>query len=474
MNDDVACSAGGSGPTPRQWLPHWSIAARSAFICGAMVLVALAATGMVLTAVFYRSMIAGVDAAAAARVRDLAADLNEDSPADIDDPLLATDQRIAAVQVIAQDGTVLRRSESAPTMPLVPIDTVSASLRVGMRPDSVADSDLRVSAQSVTTAKGSFIVVVACGVEAAVSTVRAAALVLLTTAPIVVAVAAAAAYRLVRRSLRSVDAIRSRVGAISTSDLAERVPVPPGRDEISALAVTMNDMLGRIEAGHAAQRRFVGDASHELRSPLTAIISALDVATAHPQLVGAELTRDILVPEALRMRTLVEDLLLLARADERGLTFHRDQIRLDELTASEVTRLRRSCPLTVTVTAWPVELRADGPALSRVLRNLLDNAARHAASRIDVSVVSQGDQAVLTVADDGPGIPAADRRRVFARFVRLDAARSRASGGSGLGLSIATEIVTAHGGAISIGDQPGGGTVMTVQLPLANTPDSRR
>jgi len=272
-----------------------------------------------------------------------------------------------------------------------------------------------------------------------------------------------------------VDSIRAQVAEISASDLAERVPVPPGSDEIAALAVTMNEMLARIEAGHAAQRRFVGDASHELRSPLTAIISALDVAVAHPELLDLELAKNTLAPEAQRMRTLVEDLLLLARADEMGLALQREPVRLDDIARSEVIRLRRTCPHVVKIDTEPVELEGDRNALSRVVRNLLDNAARHAASRIDVAVHPKAAHAaVLTVADDGPGIPPADRIRALERFVRLDDDRSRTSGGSGLGLSIALEIVTAHMGEITISDRPGGGTVMSVQLPLENSPDSSR
>ena len=455
-------------------LPQWGIAARSAFIAGAVVLVALAVSGAALTAIFYRLSIAGVDAAAAARVRDVAAGLIEDTPSDLDDPLLATDQRIDAVQVISREGNVLRRSDSAPDTPLVPLSAVNGRLSTGMSPKSAADSDMRVSAQSISTPKGSFIVVVAGGDEAVESAVRTAVILLLSAAPVVVGVAAIATYRLVRRSLGSVDAMRARVAAISSSDLSERVPVPAGRDEISALAATMNDMLDRIEAGHVAQRQFVGDASHELRSPLTAIISALDVAVAHPELLDIELARETLVPEAQRMRALVEDLLLLARADERGLAFHREPVQLDEIATGEVIRLRRNSTHTVDIAADGVEVTGDGPALSRVIRNLLDNAARHATSRVDVTVKCARDRAVLTVADDGPGIPAADRHRVFDRFVRLDTSRSRRGGGSGLGLSIAAEIVAAHHGEITITDRPGSGTVMTVQLPAANTPDSNR
>ena len=451
----------------------WSIAARSAFITAAVVFAALAVAGAGLSVVLYRSLLTAVDDGASARVRAITSGLHEDPPAELDDPLLATDQRIVAIQVVDPSGTVVRRSDGAPAAPLVAKGTVGPTLRVGMTSPTSPDNT-RISGRTIDTPSGRWTVLVAGDSDTARSTVINAALVLLGAAPVVIAVAAVAAYRMVRRSLRSVDSIRAQVAEISASDLAERVPVPPGSDEIAALAVTMNEMLARIEAGHAAQRRFVGDASHELRSPLTAIISALDVAVAHPELLDLELAKNTLAPEAQRMRTLVEDLLLLARADEMGLALQREPVRLDDIASSEVIRLRRTCPHVVKIDTEPVELEGDRNALSRVVRNLLDNAARHAASRIDVAVHPKAAHAVLTVADDGPGIPPADRIRALERFVRLDDDRSRTSGGSGLGLSIALEIVTAHMGEITISDRPGGGTVMSVQLPLENSPDSSR
>jgi signal transduction histidine kinase len=277
-----------------------------------------------------------------------------------------------------------------------------------------------------------------------------------------------------RRSLRSVDAIRARVAEISTSDLTERVPVPPGRDEISALATTMNDMLARIESGHVAQRQFVGDASHELRSPLTAIISALDVAVAHPEVFDLKLATSTLVPEAERMRVLVEDLLLLARADEGRLAMHPEPVRLDDIATGEVVRQRRTGHRDIGISAEPTEMLGDSAALARLVRNLLENAARHARSRVDLTVRAHDGYATLTVTDDGPGIPEPDRIRVFDRFVRLESDRARSSGGTGLGLAIVAEIASAHGGDVTIGEPAGGGTLVTVQLPLTKLPDSKR
>ncbi|BBY99969.1 hypothetical protein MFAL_34360 [Mycolicibacterium fallax] len=228
----------------------------------------------------------------------------------------------------------------------------------------------------------------------------------------------------------------------------------------------MNDMLVRIESGHIAVRRFVGDASHELRSPLSTVISGLEIGAAHPELVDAQMVQSTLLPEAYRMQYLVEDLLLLARADERGLPMRRTEVDLDDLAAAEVQRLRGQTGLTVSGRRDPVRVVGDEQGPARVLRNLVDNAARYA----------RGDDAhaYLEVHDDGPGIPAEDRGRVFERFVRLDADRSRLGGGSGLGLAIVGEIVAAHEGSVAIGDRIGGGAVVTVQLPVTTSPESSR
>jgi signal transduction histidine kinase len=331
---------------------------------------------------------------------------------------------------------------------------------VGMR-------DVRVSARALETPTGRYVVLVGAGTEDVETTVSAVAIGLAAAAPLIVAVAAVVTYALVRRSLRWVEAIRSRVADITASDLTERVPVPAHRDEIFTLATTMNEMLSRLESGQAAQRRFVADASHELRSPLSTVISALEVGVAHPELLDDRLAVDTLLPEARRMQALVDDLLLLARADEQGLALRRTDTDLDDLADTEVTRLRRETTLEVHADLAPTRLVADSSALSRVLRNLLDNAARHAASRVEVALRPQDGQARLTVADDGPGIAPADRVRVFQRFVRLDTNRSRGAGGAGLGLAIVFEIVAAHGGGVHIDDRSGGGTAMVVQLPLA-------
>ena len=448
-------------------LPNLGISARSAAVSAIVVLVALALAGGGFVTILYQSLLEGVDDATAGRVGHIVEALRSNSPDKLDSALLTTNQRVVAIQLIAPDGKVVKRSGSAPNTPLVPITEFNLNLRQ-MSDDAVPNDDMRVSGRRVSTASGEYTVLVGGGSEAVEATARTVALLLAAGAPIIVAVAAAATYWLVHRSLQSVDAIRSRVAEISTSDLAERVPVPSSRDEIAALAVTMNEMLSRIESGHRAQQRFLGDASHELRSPLTTIISGLEAAEVHPELLDAELAINILLPEAQRMRTLVEDLLLLARADEQSLTLRKDQVLLGDVAEVEVNRARRDAGCAIHTDISPVCFIGDPAAVSRVIRNLVDNAVRHAKSRVDIYVGSRDGDAIITVSDDGRGIDPAERARVFERFVRLDSDRARSTGGTGLGLAIVAEVVAAHGGTVTIDDRPGGGTKMTVAFPQHN------
>jgi signal transduction histidine kinase len=316
---------------------------------------------------------------------------------------------------------------------------------------------------------GDYTVIVAASEESVEATLVTVGGLLALGAPIIVVIAGFVTYRLVGRSLRSVEDIRTRVAAISSADLSERVPVPAQRDSIASLARTMNDMLVRLESGHASQRRFVADASHELRSPLTVVTTALELADARPELFDRNLLRHTLLPEARRMHLLVDDLLLLARADERGLPLRVSDVDLDDVVDGEVRRFRADTDIAVTATLVPVRIRGDAGQLSRVVRNLLDNAVRYAATSVHAEVSWQDDCAQIRVSDDGPGIAVSDRERVFGRFVRLEHARERATGGSGLGLAIVTEIVAAHGGSAQVCDNESGGATLVVSFPGSGT-----
>lgn len=445
---------------------RWAIATRSAAVSAVVVIASLALTAAILLALLYGALMSSEDDVTAARAADIVASLQSDAPSELDDVLMATDQPLTAIQIVGQDGQVLRSSADAPAEPLLPPSDVPQGVSRGLSGVDATGHDLRISAQSTDTAAGTYTVLVAADTAAAKSTVKSAAVLLVAIAPLVLAETATTNYLLVKRSLRSVDQIRSRVADISASDLTGRVPVPETRDEIAALATTMNEMLARIEAGHAVQRRFVGDASHELRSPLAGIISTLEVVEAHPNLLNYDLVVGALLPEAHRMKALIDDLLLLARADEQALTRRTNTVDLEQLISAETARLRAATSLTVNGHADDIRIPGDEIALSRMLRNLLDNAARHARSQIEVTAQTRDGSAVIIVTDDGPGIPEDDQVRVFDRFVRLDTDRSRHGGGSGLGLAIVAEIVESHDGTVSVDTSPAGGARVTVTLPF--------
>jgi signal transduction histidine kinase len=225
--------------------------------------------------------------------------------------------------------------------------------------------------------------------------------------------------------------------------------------------------LDRLEESQARQRGLVADASHELRSPLAVIRQHAEVALAHPERTNTAKLAGTVMAEGDRMHRLVEDLLLLARADEGPVSVRRQPVDLDDVVFDVAAGLRRSSPLRVDTTAVSAgRVAGDQSQLRRMVQNLADNAARHA--RATIGFVLREDAAGLTqlcVDDDGPGIAAADRQRVFERFVRLDGARARDAGGSGLGLAIVAEIVAAHGGTVTVGTSPLGGARFEVAFP---------
>lgn len=253
----------------------------------------------------------------------------------------------------------------------------------------------------------------------------------------------------VGRALAPVERMRREVDGISARDLDSRVSTP-ATTELSSLASTMNRMLGRIEDSLAKQQQFVSDASHELRSPLTGIRGQLEVNIAHPEAPGREESEREMLEETIRMQTLVEDLLALARSDQGAQQTPMALVDLDDLVSDEVRRQRRSSDKTINARLEPVQVLGNSHQLTRVVRNLLENANRHAESSIEVSVVDLGDAAHLVVSDDGPGVPEEMRDGIFERFTRSDEARDRDSGGSGLGLAICQTIAHAHDGTIEL------------------------
>ena len=270
----------------------------------------------------------------------------------------------------------------------------------------------------------------------------------------------------VGRALRPVERLRREVDSITAASLGDRVANPGTDDEIGRLATTMNRMLGRLDDSQRAQRRFISDASHELKSPLASLRQYAEVARDYPGRISEADLAEAVLDESGRLERLVRNLLLLARADEQSLTLGSTSVDLDDLVLAEASRLRASTSLTVDASGvGPARVDGDEGLLGQVTRNLADNAARHAASTVRLSVTTKDARALVTVEDDGDGIAPAERERVFERFVRLDEARGRDAGGTGLGLAIVRELVTAHGGTVAIDASPLGGARVVVALP---------
>ena len=283
------------------------------------------------------------------------------------------------------------------------------------------------------------------------------------------AISGLAVYRAVGSALRPVERMRRTVAEISTHDLTARVGLPPGRDEVYRLATTLNSMLDRLSSAQASQRRFVADASHELRSPLSTISTALDVSTQHPESMSTEELVPVIARETARLTELVDDLLVLARTDDTTDRPSGTEVDLDDMVRAEAERVRAGAALEVEVRAGPAKVHGNEAQLRRAVRNLVDNARDHAHLRIRVVSRVAGNRAVVEVSDDGPGVPAEDRERVFRRFVRLDASRQRHHGGTGLGLAIVAGIAARHGGSaryVERADARYPGAHFQIELPL--------
>ncbi|MFD8379154.1 sensor histidine kinase [Streptomyces sp. NPDC059679] len=291
--------------------------------------------------------------------------------------------------------------------------------------------------------------------------------VMLIGLPCLLVVVAGVTWLVTRRALRPVEGIRTEMAEITASgDLSRRVPQPDSYDEIARLAATTNETLTALEQSVERQHRFVADASHELRSPIASLRTQLEVAVAHSELLDVE---EVLA-DVIRLQHLAADLLLLARLDagERPAEARVDLAVLVREELAERTATDRIAP-SLSMGGTPLDVRGSRGQLARVLGNLLDNAQRHARSAVGVEVRADGADAVLIVTDDGPGVPEADRARIFERFVRLDEARTRDDGGAGLGLAIARDVIERHGGTLVVGQASGGGAAFRVRLPRTTT-----
>lgn len=388
-----------------------------------------------------------------------------------DEPLVNSNDEDRFAQILDGEGAVQATTPNllgAPAVVDIPVGVQSIRTRSDV---PIEDDDYRVLIRRFDTDSGPHHVVVGENVDDVADSVRSVTTALALTFPLVVVLVAFLVWWLVGRTLRPVEMIRAQVDSIDLGRLDRRVPDPGTGDEIERLARTMNAMLARLEGSAEQQRRFVADASHELRTPVARLRTLLEVeqrrADADLRGTVAEALDDVV-----EMQAILDDLLFLARVDAGRAERPHAPVDLDavieaaaaEVDGAEVDGTEVASDLSG---VRPLVVDGDEHQLGRLVHNLLANAARHATSRIDVATSIDGDVVRLVVDDDGPGIPPDQRERVFDRFVRLDHARAAGSGGTGLGLAIARDIVRLHGGSIAAEASPLGGARVVVHLPCS-------
>ncbi|MGH3356907.1 MAG: sensor histidine kinase [Nocardioidaceae bacterium] len=451
-------------PHPRLRRPN-SVRARTTLVATLIVALALTAAATALVLTLQSALERSGDAAARARVHDLAS-LAESGGLP---RVVAAPAEDDVVEVLDAEGDRIAGSPDSPVGGSIarfrPAES-SADVRTvhGVADGSERES-YRVWAIRASTDEGAVFVYVGSSLEQAAETTALLTLLLATGIPALCALLAVVTWILLGRALAPVEVIRAEVADISGHAPQRRVPVPATDDEVSRLAVTMNDMLERLARAADRQREFVADASHELQSPLASLRTQLEVALAHPQNADWPAVATELLADSDRMESLVRDLLYLARADALPRPAVPSLVDLDDVVLDEISRLRAHTQLLVDashVSAAPV--RGSAEDLRRVVRNLLDNAVRHAATSVHVHLAEAEGRIVLVVEDDGPGVPAPERERVFARFVRLETARSHLTGGTGLGLAIVRSVAQRHQGTVVLAasDQ---GARFVVELP---------
>jgi signal transduction histidine kinase len=427
--------------------------------------IALAASAVFLVGLVRSRLDTAATTAATLRARDVAA-LAEAGA--LPRTLALPGEESAFVQVVDETGAVLASTGNiegeAAVSTVKPSGTKPLVLTIPIDPLDQADA-MRVIALNTTTDAGMVTVYTGESLENADDTTAAVITVLAVGLPLLVLVVATVTWWAVGRTLRPVRRITRTMADITASDLHRRVPVPETRDEIGELAVTVNETLARLDTSVERQRRFVADASHELRGPLAALRADLEISVTHPERTAwHDVARDTL-SDVERLQHLTEDLLLLARLDSHQQRLHQ-QVDLAEIVAQAAGGIRRD-DVDVNVLGADSSAIVDGAPeqLHRMIRNLVHNAEEHAENRITVTLTKQAATVRLQIADDRPGIPAEVRDIVFERFVRLDTARTRDTGGTGLGLAIVADVVASHHGSITVTDSDPHGATFTVELP---------
>lgn len=449
----------------------WGVRARVT-AAASLVLASIMVIGaIVLVSLVNQSLQDNLDAAAVTRAQDVAATLTTNG---VRSSIATGSEDSSLVQVVDSTGAVVSASENISGEPAVlalpPSTYGSVSVTVGSVPVGANAQLFRVVAEPVQLPSGAGWVYVASSLEQVESATGSLVLLLSIGLPIMLVIVGGTIWFAVGRALRPVESIRSRAVEIR-ADLSQRVPVPAANDEIGRLARTVNEMLDRLAAAAEEERRFVGDASHELRSPLAAIRSQVDVALEHPGNMDPLTVLATVQKQTVQMAHLLDDLLFLARISEPPSTHGESTVDLDEIVLNEAHRLQRRSGDVAVHLGHLDAARIPGSArdLARLVANLGDNALHYARTEVRVELFSTPGALAIVVTDDGPGIAVEDRERVFDRFTQLEDARSRSvpAPGAGLGLAIAQQIAARHGGTITVGERGDetSGTVMRVTLP---------
>ena len=431
-----------------------SIRFRITAIAAVVVAIVLAFVAVVLVSLVQRELYTNLDNSLEQR-----ADTYETSFVEQDDQhlsiLLNTNEEDRAAQLVDRSGMVIASTPNLAGAP--PLDDAlrpaGQTLVRTETPAQLEDDSYRVLTREVNSGGGGAILHVAQNTDDLTDTIRNLGFAFTAAVPLVVAVLAALVWWLVGRTLRPVELIRSEVADISGTDLQRRLPVPDQADEIARLAETMNAMLDRIDQAAQRQRRFVADASHELRTPLTRIRTELEVDVNQPDLADLAATHSVVLDETIAVQDMLDNLLFLARSDEHQHRGHRQPVDLDDIVLREAAHHGIDSEIAIDVSAVSAaHVIGDASQLTRLVRNLLGNAVRHATSTVEISLSETDGRTRLTVTDDGDGVPPETAERIFERFGRAGDARTRHDGGSGLGLAIVRDIARRHGGDVSYDD----------------------
>jgi signal transduction histidine kinase len=348
----------------------------------------------------------------------------------------------AASSVIANDPILARRSASPTTNHGLDATIIRST-------KSIAPNISSVQVGTIDTKRGVGLVFGFVYDDGIAHNMRVLKASLLIAFPLLLLLSSSLIYFGMGLALAPVESIRRRVDAIAASDLTNRVPQTGGDDEIARMAKTVNAMLDRLEAASQFEQEFVSNASHELRSPLTTLLVTTERAQRDPERANWPEVGDVVMREGRRLETLIDDLSWLARHDELRADILSVDVDLDDLLFEESQRVGLLSRLAVDTTMIrPTRVKGDPAMMKRMIRNVIDNATRYASTKLRLDSHYEGDEAVVTVADDGDGLDVAQSARLFDRFVRADRARSRQSGGTGLGLAIVSEIVQRHGGSV--------------------------